>query len=397
MKLGWTFGDRLRKIRREAELSQADFADRIGVGHGSLANWESDLSKCRDEVAVARAIEREFGVPATWTLGLDDDAGDGDEFVTARYPTEGPEQLETVGSSSQPLRLLSMTSGTIEHRSDKVVDFRRDFDSPLDIGHPQVVGEDSLSKWIASWCAARNFTKNSTRQRTTFVMKLVDATGDVPIGQLTPEMVLEWWGTMQDYAPETRKAARSAVKGYLDFLVALGAMDRNPMGVVSTPKIPRRVPKVLTVEQVEQLRRSLVDDVDRIAVEAMVGAGLRCGEVSKLRAGDFRQDGLFEVSGKGGHVDLLPAPERLLELVSGKQGRLVPITPENVSTRTRRLMIRAGLDGHSAHSLRRTFATQMIQLNDIAVVQAAMRHSAPATTMAHYLATRPPAEWKLPA
>jgi integrase/recombinase XerD len=389
MELKWNFGDRLRKIRREVGLSQSEFADRINVGHGSLANWESDMSQCRNEVAVARAIEREFGVPASWTLGLDDGSDDGDGFVTARYPT--------VENSSPPVRWLPMTDGTIDESCDTVVDTRANLSVVPDIGHPQVVGEDSLSKWIASWCAARNFTRNSTRQRTTFVMKLVDATGDVAIGDLTPEMVLAWWTTMQDYAPETRKAARSAVKGYLDFLVALGALDRNPMAVVSTPKIPRRVPKVLTVDQVDQLRQSLVTDIDRIAVEAMVGAGLRCSEVSKLRAGDFRPDGLFEVSGKGGHVDLLPIPERLSELVEGHRGRLVPITPENVSTRMRRLMIRAGLDGHSAHSLRRTFATQMIQLNDIAVVQAAMRHSAPTTTMAHYLATKRPEEWRLPA
>ena len=68
----WTFGDRVRRIRRTAGLSQAEFARRIGVGDRSLSQWESDRNRPGDIVRVAVAIYREFQVPPEWTLGLND-------------------------------------------------------------------------------------------------------------------------------------------------------------------------------------------------------------------------------------------------------------------------------------------------------------------------------------
>lgn len=67
----WTFADRIRKVRREmAHLSQAAFANRIGVGDKAYAAWETGSNNPGDIVDVAQRIEQEFGVPAAWTLGL---------------------------------------------------------------------------------------------------------------------------------------------------------------------------------------------------------------------------------------------------------------------------------------------------------------------------------------
>lgn len=66
----WTFADRLRKIRRETGLTQADFAGRIGVGDKAYGAWESGANQPGDIVAVAKRIELAFRVPASWVLGL---------------------------------------------------------------------------------------------------------------------------------------------------------------------------------------------------------------------------------------------------------------------------------------------------------------------------------------
>lgn len=68
--LGWTFGDRLRKIRRREGISQSEFADALGINRKSVAAWESDINEPRAVLTVARKIEMVFGVPAAWTLGL---------------------------------------------------------------------------------------------------------------------------------------------------------------------------------------------------------------------------------------------------------------------------------------------------------------------------------------
>lgn len=66
----WSLGDRLRRVRRDAHLSQAAMADRLGVGRGAYSQWESDLGRPRELVTVARKIEEEFEVPAAWVLGV---------------------------------------------------------------------------------------------------------------------------------------------------------------------------------------------------------------------------------------------------------------------------------------------------------------------------------------
>ena len=66
----WTFGDRIRKIRRDAHLSQGQFAAMIDRGDKAVAAWESGKNEPADIVAVARRIQVALGVRAEWTLGL---------------------------------------------------------------------------------------------------------------------------------------------------------------------------------------------------------------------------------------------------------------------------------------------------------------------------------------
>ena len=82
-ELEWSFGDRLRKIRRVVGASQDDFAAVLEVGKESLAAWELGVNTPRNIVALSKRIELAYGVPAGWTLGIqesphpDPDGGEG--------------------------------------------------------------------------------------------------------------------------------------------------------------------------------------------------------------------------------------------------------------------------------------------------------------------------------
>jgi transcriptional regulator with XRE-family HTH domain len=88
----WTFGERVRKIRRESGLSQTEFATRIGANDRALASWETGRTKPQDIVAVAKRIRKEFGVPTAWTLGTEEE-GPGGGGEPPRVPP-GPEPTQ---------------------------------------------------------------------------------------------------------------------------------------------------------------------------------------------------------------------------------------------------------------------------------------------------------------
>lgn len=66
----WDLADRLRKIRRDRHLTQEQMADRLGVKAVTLSAWEAGRTRPQDVIELAGIIQREFGVPAAWTLGV---------------------------------------------------------------------------------------------------------------------------------------------------------------------------------------------------------------------------------------------------------------------------------------------------------------------------------------
>ena len=69
----FTFGDHVRKIRRELGLSQEEFAQPLGVTKVTYGAWETGRNRPGNIVAVAKRIELSYGVPASWTLGVNDE------------------------------------------------------------------------------------------------------------------------------------------------------------------------------------------------------------------------------------------------------------------------------------------------------------------------------------
>jgi DNA-binding XRE family transcriptional regulator len=68
----WTWGDRVRKVRRETGLSQGAFAVRIGATPSAVAAWEVSNHSPRDVVAWANEIGAAFPdvTSVAWMLGL---------------------------------------------------------------------------------------------------------------------------------------------------------------------------------------------------------------------------------------------------------------------------------------------------------------------------------------
>src|SRR5688572_27762798 len=64
----WTLGDRIRKARKHAGMSQAELAHAIGVRHSTIATWETDVNRPSHLVATVDKIAEATGVDMEWLL-----------------------------------------------------------------------------------------------------------------------------------------------------------------------------------------------------------------------------------------------------------------------------------------------------------------------------------------
>lgn len=234
---------------------------------------------------------------------------------------------------------------------------------------------------------------------------LDESFGARPLTQFGPAAVDRWLETIGGHADATRREYLSRVRGFCRFLVATKRLRVDPTTHVPTIRQARRAPRTLTTMQVGTLLRAAPDARARAVLWLMVGCGLRCVEVSRLRVEDF--DGrTITVRGKGGHERTLPVPVRVaaavnayLEEVGVTAGPLVRsvlvpsqgLAAATLSGYVRGWMVAAGvksraLDGRSAHALRRTCASDIADAGaDLRVVQEMLGHARLETTAASYL------------
>lgn len=86
------YGDRLRRIRLDLNMDQRDFADSIGMNHGTYGHHELSHHVRRGARLVANSIELRHHVPAWWTLG---------ETCPGPESNGGPTAYEAVSSHLQ--------------------------------------------------------------------------------------------------------------------------------------------------------------------------------------------------------------------------------------------------------------------------------------------------------
>ncbi len=222
----------------------------------------------------------------------------------------------------------------------------------------------------------------------------------------------------------------AAIRSFHRFAARAGLATGDPWGSIATPRLPRRLPRVLEVDQIERLLGAIDDDEraaasgrrrdpalaaaialrDRAMVEVAYAAGLRISELAAadLASLDLRR-GEVRVLGKGRkeRIGLLgrPAIAAVEAYLDDGRGELVarrrvpgpepeaiflnhegePIGVRGLRYRIDRLCRIAGLpEGVSPHTLRHSFATHLLDGGaDLRVVQELLGHESLATTQVY--------------
>lgn len=226
-------------------------------------------------------------------------------------------------------------------------------------------------------------------------------------GQITPRLVVDYLLALSRKGLSTRTQARRlvALRGLFKMLCAEHHLPVDPTAAVELPRIGRRLPTVLSAEEVERLlgapdRRTPRGLRDAAMLETLYATGIRVSELVNLRLSDLNPErGYLMVMGKGSKQRLVPLGEQALELIDAYLTDVRPAWdrghPGLFLTDRRRTMTRQGfwklLKRHAAkegitrplspHKLRHSFATHLLDHGaDLRAVQEMLGHADISTT-----------------
>ncbi|MGB9866820.1 MAG: site-specific tyrosine recombinase XerD [Bacillota bacterium] len=225
-----------------------------------------------------------------------------------------------------------------------------------------------------------------------------------------PALIRQFTGHLMDLGYSRKSVARkqSCVRSFCRFLVRSGMLDDNPGKTVQGPKLGRKLPEFLSVEEVERLLA--VPDAstptglrDLAILETVYSSGLRVSELVSLNVGDIDfSNGFVKVMGKGRKERYAPLGSvaigvlgRYLEEARpklcrrGKKCNAVFLNArgDRLSVRAVQHMVKryarkAGIDRPvSPHTLRHSFATHLMAGGaDLRAVQEMLGHQKISTT-----------------
>ncbi len=275
-------------------------------------------------------------------------------------------------------------------------------------------------------------TLASYRRDLSRYQQAMTAAGRTGIGEVTSADIASYLAGLREgdadhlpLAASSAGRAMAAVRGLHAFACAQGLTAADPARPVAPPAPPRRLPKAISVAEVEHLLEAAGpgprDDPrgirDRALLEFLYATGARISEATALDVDGLTLDGpapdgeaAVLLDGKGGKQRIVPLGRyaaaaldaylvRARPALAAGATRTVPpavflnarggrLTRQGAWAVLRRAAEQAGLRQVSPHTLRHTFATHMLDGGaDIRVVQVLLGHASVTTTQIYTLVT----------
>ncbi|MBH1989066.1 MAG: tyrosine recombinase [Myxococcaceae bacterium] len=178
----------------------------------------------------------------------------------------------------------------------------------------------------------------------------------------------------------------STIRQFFRFWVREGVILKNPAVDLELPKMAKKLPQFLSLEEVDGLMAAIQEPRDYAMVCVLYATGLRVSELIGLDWQDIDLlRGFLKVRGKGSKERLVPLGERALESLSifqERQGPLFRITRQGFWKKLKKYARIAGIQKSvSPHQLRHSFATHLVERGaDLRGVQALLGHADLSTT-----------------
>jgi len=221
--------------------------------------------------------------------------------------------------------------------------------------------------------------------------------------------VVDFLGQLYQRGLDSRSVARQLVtlRNFFRFLAQEEVVRHDPVEHIESPRVWKRLPKFLTLEEVEKLLATAETTTplgwrDRAMLEVLYATGLRVSELVRLKVADLQLDaGMVRCLGKGNKERVVPLGKKSVNALEdylrrGRPGltrrRTTPylfvsrrggaMTRQNFWLLLRERARAAGVRAHlTPHTLRHSFATHLLERGaDLRAVQLLLGHADISTT-----------------
>lgn len=200
----------------------------------------------------------------------------------------------------------------------------------------------------------------------------------------------------------------SGLRSFFDFLIFEDYRKDNPLELIESPKIGRKLPDTLSISEIDRIIAAIdlgknEGERNRAIIETLYGCGLRVSELINLKLSDlFFEEGFIKVTGKGDKQRFVPisgytikyieiyknevrnhmeiAPGFTDTLFLNRRGK--SLTRAMIFTIVKQLTAAAGIRKKvSPHTLRHSFATHLLENGaDLRAIQQMLGHESIITT-----------------
>lgn len=182
-----------------------------------------------------------------------------------------------------------------------------------------------IEQYAAYLGVQKGLQPNTQQCYTDDVHKLVQYAADagVAVEAVTPDDLHNFVCTLHDVGIHPRSQARiiSGIKSFYKYLKMEGYVDSNPTRLLESPRLGRKLPSVLTVDEID----SMVAAIDtskpegvrnRAIIETIYGCGLRVSELVGLQMSHiYAREGFVTVVGKGDKQRIVPISPVALDCI----------------------------------------------------------------------------------
>lgn len=203
------------------------------------------------------------------------------------------------------------------------------------------------------------------------------------------------------FAPTSIMRKIASLRGFFKWATSIGIIERNPASTLEQPKIPQRLPKVISVKEIEEMLHNNLTPLQHVMMELLYSCGLRVSELVNLKLTDIDLSSKYvRCFGKGSKERIIPIGETAKTVVKEylvvrdflikkynitskkllilENGRFVTRQDVYNFIHAQGKLIHKNI---SPHTLRHSFATHLLENGaDLRVVQELLGHSDVSTT-----------------